>query len=213
VLACCALVDEGLDVPEAGCLQLVRPTKSLRLLRQLQGRVLRPAPGKERALLIDHGPSWRELPPPCEEISWSLDPDTVATAKGVKTVAVRSVDGRVEIVAVQRPEVELRQITPEEAALQRAVHNAEQLRKVLWLHERGRVPNGAVLSVLNRAPRTLEEFEAAAKTLHFGRTWAALAFSKQKQRAHRQQGGEAPEGRRRTSGNWLENLADGFVTA
>jgi len=26
-LACCALVEEGLDVPEAGCLQLVRPTR------------------------------------------------------------------------------------------------------------------------------------------------------------------------------------------
>ena len=57
VLCACAVVDEGLDVPEATCLQLLRPTRSLRLYRQLIGRVLRPAEGKEEAIIIDHGGS------------------------------------------------------------------------------------------------------------------------------------------------------------
>ena len=210
VLCACAVVDEGLDVPEAGCLQLVRPTKSLRLLRQLQGRVLRPSPGKERALLIDHGPSWRELPMPDEEIGWSLDAATVAKPKGAPTVAARAVDGRIEVVTQQDPAVELRQITPEEAALQRATHHSEQLRKMLWLYEHRRMPRGAVLNVLSRAPRSLAEFEAAAKVLRFGSRWAAQQFAQQ-QRAQRQ--GGAPAGRRRSGRSWVERAMEGFVSA
>ncbi len=186
VLCACAVVDEGLDVPEAGCLQLVRPTKSLRLLRQLQGRVLRPSPGKERALLIDHGPSWRELPMPDEEIAWSLDPGSTATPKGMPTKVERSTNGRIEIVAQQNPEVELRKITPGEAALQRAMRNAEQLQQILCMHRQGRVPRAAVLSVLNRTPRTRHEFEQTAETLRWGRQWALRAFDKQKRALGRQ---------------------------
>jgi DNA repair protein RadD len=111
VLTACAVVDEGPDVPEAGCLQLVRPTKSLRLLRQLQGRVLRPSPGKDRALLIDHGPSWKELPPPCEQIRWSLDATERAEPAGRPSVMKVQPGGRVEITVKQQPEVELGEIT------------------------------------------------------------------------------------------------------
>ena len=179
VLCACAVVDEGLDVPEAGCLQLVRPTKSLRLLRQLQGRVLRPSPGKEWALLIDHGPSWGELPMPDEEIAWSLDPGSIARPKGTPTKVERSRNGRIKIVTRQSPEVELRKITPGEAALQRAVRNAQQLQQILHMHRQGRVPRAAVLSVLNRAPRSRHEFEQAAETLRWGREWGLKAFRKQ----------------------------------
>jgi superfamily II DNA or RNA helicase len=211
VLCACAVVDEGLDVPEAGCLQLVRPTKSLRLLRQLQGRVLRPSPGKERALLIDHGPSWRELPMPDEEIGWSLDADTTAKPKGAPTLAARAVDGRIVVVTQQDPAAELRQITPEEAAQQRAAHHAEQLRKVLWLYKRNRIPRGAVFNVLGRAPRSLGEFEAAAKALQFGSRWAAREFAQQQSALRR--AGDAPARRRRSDQSWLERSVERFVTA
>jgi superfamily II DNA or RNA helicase len=73
VLCACAVIDEGLDVPEATCLQILRPTASLRLWRQLIGRVLRPAPGKDAALLIDHTDNWRRLPPPDAEMDWKLN--------------------------------------------------------------------------------------------------------------------------------------------
>ena len=98
ILCACAVVDEGLDVPGAGCIQLVRPTRSLRLLRQLQGRVLRASPGKDRALLIDHGPSWRELPLPDEEIAWSLDTTEVAMPMGERSKTIKASDGRIEVV-------------------------------------------------------------------------------------------------------------------
>lgn len=72
ILCACAVVDEGLDVPEATVLQLTRPTYSIRLYRQLCGRVLRTAPGKDMAIIIDHTDNWKRLPPPDYPIEWEL---------------------------------------------------------------------------------------------------------------------------------------------
>ena len=44
---------EGFDFPELSCLVFCRPTKSPTLFIQALGRILRTAPGKEEALLID----------------------------------------------------------------------------------------------------------------------------------------------------------------
>lgn len=78
VLCACAVIDEGLDVPSAVCLQLTRPTASVRLIRQLHGRVLRPAPGKDGAIIIDHTDNWKRLPLPCAAIPWELHTDEPA---------------------------------------------------------------------------------------------------------------------------------------
>ena len=72
VLCACAVIDEGLDVPEATVLQSTRLTASVRLYRQLCGRVLRPAPGKSHAIIIDHTTNWEDLPPPDAAIEWDL---------------------------------------------------------------------------------------------------------------------------------------------
>jgi superfamily II DNA or RNA helicase len=91
VLCACAVVDEGLDVPEASCLQLLRPTASIRLYRQLVGRVLRPKADGSDAVIIDHGGSWRNLPLPDDEVEWSLT-EKVKAKRGDKKVVVREVD-------------------------------------------------------------------------------------------------------------------------
>lgn len=49
-----AVLTKGFDAPETGCVVLARPTKSLMLHFQTMGRVLRPAPGKSDAIVIDH---------------------------------------------------------------------------------------------------------------------------------------------------------------
>lgn len=54
VLSNSALLAEGWDAPHAEVMILARPTKSLIRYVQMVGRVLRPHPGKERALLLDH---------------------------------------------------------------------------------------------------------------------------------------------------------------
>lgn len=82
VLVSVALIDEGLDIPNATCLQLPRHIGSVRLHRQLVGRVLRPSPGKEKAIIIDHGGSWKneKIPLPHEDYHWPVRPRERGTA-------------------------------------------------------------------------------------------------------------------------------------
>ena len=53
-ISSCDIVSEGFDVPIVTAAILLRPTKSLGLHLQQIGRVLRPAPNKECAIVIDH---------------------------------------------------------------------------------------------------------------------------------------------------------------
>lgn len=52
----CAVLTEGFDAPEASCLIQARPTRSNLVYVQMIGRVLRTAPGKENALILDFVP-------------------------------------------------------------------------------------------------------------------------------------------------------------
>lgn len=72
VLCNVGIITEGFDVPDCEVIQLARPTKSLSLYLQMVGRGLRPASGKEYALILDHAQNTREhgLPDDCHE--WSL---------------------------------------------------------------------------------------------------------------------------------------------
>jgi DNA repair protein RadD len=75
VIVSVSLIDEGLDLPEATCLQLIRPTRSLRLWKQLIGRVLRTDDNRpdKVALIIDHGNCYKRLPLPHIPIDWTLE--------------------------------------------------------------------------------------------------------------------------------------------
>jgi superfamily II DNA or RNA helicase len=53
-LSSCDIVSEGFDLPVVGAAILLRPTMSLALYLQQVGRCLRPYPGKERAIILDH---------------------------------------------------------------------------------------------------------------------------------------------------------------
>ncbi len=54
VVTSVGIVSYGWDVPGCVCAVLARPTTSVTLYLQQIGRVLRPAPGKEYALVLDH---------------------------------------------------------------------------------------------------------------------------------------------------------------
>lgn len=54
VLTSCEIVNEGFDLPVVAAAILLRPTQSLGLHLQQIGRVLRPSPGKDRAIILDH---------------------------------------------------------------------------------------------------------------------------------------------------------------
>ena len=53
VLCNCMVLTEGFDAPHASCAVIARPTQSNPLYVQMVGRVLRPFPGKDDALILD----------------------------------------------------------------------------------------------------------------------------------------------------------------
>jgi DNA repair protein RadD len=69
----CGIISEGLDVPSVGGVILLRPTKSLALYLQQIGRALRPAPGKARAVVLDHSGNVFKHGLPDLAHAWSLD--------------------------------------------------------------------------------------------------------------------------------------------
>ena len=66
------LFTEGLDVPALAGVLLLRPTKSLGLYLQMCGRALRVAPGKERAVILDHAGNCFQHGLADENHEWSL---------------------------------------------------------------------------------------------------------------------------------------------
>lgn len=73
VLVTVDVVSEGFDIPAAGCAILLRPTTSLGLYLQQVGRVLRPAPGKAAAIVLDHVGNVHRHGWPDDPREWSLE--------------------------------------------------------------------------------------------------------------------------------------------
>jgi DNA repair protein RadD len=73
VLVTVDVVSEGFDIPAASVAILLRPTQSLGLYLQQVGRVLRPAPGKNAAIILDHVGNVTRHGFPDDIRQWSLD--------------------------------------------------------------------------------------------------------------------------------------------
>ncbi len=73
VLTSCDLISEGVDVPVVSVGLMLRPTESLALWLQQCGRILRPAGGKTRALILDHAGNTARHGLPDEPREWTLD--------------------------------------------------------------------------------------------------------------------------------------------
>lgn len=80
VLVTVDVVSEGFDVPAASCAILLRPTQSIGLYLQQVGRVLRPAPGKDAALILDHVGNVPRHGFPDDPRKWSLADGVVKRA-------------------------------------------------------------------------------------------------------------------------------------
>lgn len=82
-VASCNLISEGFDLPSIECAILLRYTESIIVYLQQVGRALRPSPGKQYAIILDHvGNSVRYMPDgtvmerhglPDKDRTWSLD--------------------------------------------------------------------------------------------------------------------------------------------
>lgn len=73
VVVNCFLLSYGIDIPAVECVVLARPTRSVVLYLQAVGRGMRPSPGKDHMILIDHGRVVENLGPPAYDREWSLD--------------------------------------------------------------------------------------------------------------------------------------------
>jgi DNA repair protein RadD len=74
----CMVLTEGWDMPDIGCCVLARPTRKMGLYRQMIGRVLRPAPDKVDAIVIDHSGAVHRHGFVEDRVEWTLSPDTYA---------------------------------------------------------------------------------------------------------------------------------------
>ena len=79
-----ALLAEGWDAPFCQTLILARPTKSLIRYIQMAGRVLRPAEGKTRALILDHSGTVKNLGFPTDDLPLELDDGKPKKSSGAK---------------------------------------------------------------------------------------------------------------------------------
>lgn len=78
VVTNCMVLTEGWDMPEVGCVVLARPTRKMGLYRQMVGRVLRPAPAKPDAIVIDHAGAVYRHGFAEDHVVWTLDPERKA---------------------------------------------------------------------------------------------------------------------------------------
>jgi superfamily II DNA or RNA helicase len=69
----CMVLTKGFDLPSIGCIVLARPTKQIGLFRQMAGRGLRPAPGKNNLILIDHSGAVFRHGLLEDRVEWTLD--------------------------------------------------------------------------------------------------------------------------------------------
>lgn len=84
VISNVAVLREGWDFPACEVMVLARPTKSLIAWIQMAGRVLRPAPGKTRALILDHSGSSHVLGYPTDDLPLTLCDGSPRTSSGAK---------------------------------------------------------------------------------------------------------------------------------
>lgn len=89
VLVTVDVVSEGFDVPAASVAVLLRPTKSLGLYLQQVGRVLRPALGKQAAIILDHVGNVTRHGFPDDHRDWTLV-DGIRTSSGQPAPSVRT---------------------------------------------------------------------------------------------------------------------------
>jgi DNA repair protein RadD len=81
VVCNCAVLTEGFDLPDLGCIVLARPTKSFLLFRQMIGRGFRTAPGKTDCIILDHAGTAHRHGLPTDPIQWTLHTEKRATNK------------------------------------------------------------------------------------------------------------------------------------
>ncbi len=179
VLASVAVIDEGFDLPLATALLLLRPTRSLRLYRQLVGRVLRTAPGKTEALVIDAGQAYLDCGLPDAPVEWSLDGLEPSPIRPTELTEEGEVTEHPQAELILAQQLKLEQITREQAERGRLQRGRENFATVCSMVRHGKVPRGAVYAAIGKQPRSRNEFAMAASVLGRHLEWGIEQWEKQ----------------------------------
>lgn len=95
------LFGEGFDLPAIEVVIMLRPTKSLTIYLQQIGRALRPYPGKDHAIVLDHASNVQLHGLPCRDFEWSLQGLLHGrTKKQESEILIKTCD---QCYAVQKP--------------------------------------------------------------------------------------------------------------
>lgn len=192
VLTNCELVTEGFDLPAIEACFLLRPTQSLGLYLQMVGRALRPFPGKEYALLMDHANLAMTHGLPDDEREWSLE--GLAGKKRKPIITVRQcmrcyavVPGYATFCRECRTpfDSQPRDVKVEAGELEEI--DMEAMRRLL--NVRRRREQGAAQS--------LEELQEIARAKGYKRGWAAHVWAARQDKLSKQADQYRPNGRER----------------
>lgn len=133
ILVSIETLTEGVDLPETGCIQLLRPTKSLTLYSQMVGRGLRPKIDGSKLVILDNAGCASEHGLPDAPRNWTLDTSDDVNSKrdGNVIVAVRE-DGTFETDLDKAEGLELVELTKEEY-LKKVLNNLDKAKE--WNEE------------------------------------------------------------------------------
>jgi len=87
ILTSCDLISEGFDLPAIEVAILLRPTKSLSMYLQQVGRAIRPSPGKEKTIVLDHAGNTKMHGFIDEHREWQLTADSARKKRTAEEVA------------------------------------------------------------------------------------------------------------------------------
>ncbi len=184
ILASVDLVSEGFDLPAIEACICLRPTKSLSLWIQQIGRVLRPSPGKEHAIILDHVSGTQMHGFPDDDRDWSLE-GVKKQKKGATSEAELRVKtcpscfavhpmlpncpacGHIYETKARQPEYadgELRELSRE-----KVLNDIDRKREV---------------GMLMRDARSLSDFQKIAKVAGYKPGWAHHKWVARQQRSH-----------------------------
>jgi DNA repair protein RadD len=172
ILTSVDVISEGFDLPSVGAAILLRPTESLSLHLQQIGRVLRPQPGKAKAIILDHVGNCMRHGLAEEDRQWSLagapkrKQGTLLHAESVVTCP--------KCFAVQKRALVCAACGAPLPQQNRAIAEKEGSLQVLTmqaiLQERERLQKRAEIG---RA-KTMEELVAIAKQRGYKPTWVRM---------------------------------------
>lgn len=169
ILTSCEIVSEGTDIPAVSVAILLRPTLSLGLYLQQVGRCLRPFPGKDYAIILDHVGNCYRHGLPDDERTWELNAEKRKRKNSENKISIRTCSKCYTVfnpTKIKCPncneEYEIENKIPEESE-----GELEEVKSIAQNEKR---------KMIGQA-KTLQQLQEVAKILGYNPGWAFHIFN------------------------------------